>query len=189
MKEKSRLTISFEMLKNPHIELHDKIVYSVIATLMVDDLLEITFDELALKCGFKRRQIIKSVKSLIALKLLADHPSLRDDSVLRVFRKGEVRDLSSVTIPEVENEKEATGNAEAADSSGSQEIFKSPGIGRKTRKKGRDSAPEVSNVSSVEQEIAVLSGKEETLSDTRRFNDSSSVSEPDSSLESESGGE
>ena len=70
MKEKSRLTISFEILKNPHIELHDKIVYSVIATLMVDDLLEITFDELALKCGFKRRQIIKSVKSLIALKLL-----------------------------------------------------------------------------------------------------------------------
>ena len=61
MKEKSRLTISFEILKNPHIELHDKIVYSVIATLMVDDLLEITFDELALKCGFKRRQIIKSV--------------------------------------------------------------------------------------------------------------------------------
>ena len=188
MKEKSRLTISFEMLKNPHIELHDKIVYSVIATLMVDDLLEITFDELALKCGFKRRQIIKSVKSLIALKLLADHPSLRDDSVLRVFRKGEVRDLSSVTIPEVENEKEATGNAEAADSSGSQEI-KSPGIGRKTRKKGRNSAPEVSNVSSAGQEISVLSGKEETRSDTRRFNDSSSVSEPDSSLESESGGE
>ena len=36
MKEKSRLTISFEILKNPHIELHDKIVYSVIATLMVD---------------------------------------------------------------------------------------------------------------------------------------------------------
>ena len=96
--------------------------------------------------------------------------------------------MSSVTIPEAENEKEATGNAEAADSSGSQKI-KSPGIGRKTRKKGRDSAPEVSNVSSVEQEIAVLSGKEETLSDTRRFNDSSSVSEPDSSLESESGGE
>ena len=122
MKEKSRLTISFEILKNPHIELHDKIVYSVIATLMEDDLLEITFDELALKCGFKRRQIIKSVKSLIALKLLADHPSLRDDSVLRSFRKGEVRDLSSVTIPEAENEKEATGNAEAADSSGSQKI-------------------------------------------------------------------
>lgn len=188
MKEKSRLTISFEILKNPHIELHDKIVYSVIATLMEDDLLEITFDELALKCGFKRRQIIKSVKSLIALKLLADHPSLRDDSVLRSFRKGEVRDLSFVTIPEMENEKEATGNAEAADSSGSQKI-KSPGIGRKTRKKGRDSAPEVSNASSVEQEIAVLSGKEETLSDTRRFNDSSSVSEPDSSPESESGGE
>lgn len=188
MKEKSRLTISFEMLKNPHIELHDKIVYSVIATLMEDDLLEITFDELALKCGFKRRQIIKSVKSLIALKLLADHPSLRDDSVLRSFRKGEVRDLSFVTIPEMENEKEATGNAEAADSSGSQKI-KSPGIGRKTRKKGRNSAPEVSNVSSAGQEISVLSGKEETRSDIRRFNDSSSVSEPDSSLESESGGE
>ena len=86
MKEKSRLTISFEILKNPHIELHDKIVYSVIATLMEDDLLEITFDELALKCGFKRRQIIKSVKSLIALKLLADHPSLRDDSVFRKWK-------------------------------------------------------------------------------------------------------
>ena len=104
MKEKPRLTISFEILKNPHIELHDKIVYSVIATLMEDDLLEITFDELALKCGFKRRQIIKSVKSLIALKLLAEHPSLRDDWVLRIFRKGEVRDLSSATIPEAEND-------------------------------------------------------------------------------------
>lgn len=177
------------MLSAPHIELHDKIVYSVIATLMEDDLLEITFDELALKCGFKRRQIIKSVKSLIALKLLADHPSLRDDSVLRSFRKGEVRDLSSVTIPEAENEKETTGNGEVINASGSQEIFKSPGIGRKTRKKGRISASEVPNVSSAEQEISVLSGKEETLSDTRRFNDSSSVSEPDSSLESERRGE
>lgn len=177
------------MLSAPHIELHDKIVYSVITTLMEDDLLEITFDELALKCGFKRRQIIKSAKSLIALKLLADHPSLRDDSVLWSFRKGEVRDLSFVTIPEAENEKEATGNGEVINASGSQEIFKSPGIGRKTRKKGRISASEVPNVSSAEQEISVLSGKEETLSDTRRFNDSSSVSEPDSSLESERRGE
>ena len=186
MKEKTRLTISFEILKNPHIELHDKIVYSVIATLMEDDLLEITFDELALKCGFKRRQIIKSVKSLIALKLLADHPSLRDDSVLRIFRKGEVRDLSSATISEAENVEEATGTVEAAEPSGSQEISKSPGIGRKTRKKGRISASEVPGVSSAEQEIA---GKEEISSGTGLSADHSDVSEAASSLESESGGE
>ena len=41
------------MLSAPHIELHDKIVYSVITTLMEDDLLEITLQN-SLGMGIRR---------------------------------------------------------------------------------------------------------------------------------------
>ena len=92
------ITVPLEVLENPFVSLQTKIVYCLICSeLKRDDKKGLIYDDLAVKCALTRKQLSNSIKDLVALQLLADHPSLRGDSIRREIRLGTVTDWSKVT--------------------------------------------------------------------------------------------
>ena len=92
------ITVPMEVLENPVVSLQTKIVYCLICSeLKRDDKRGLIYDDLAVKCGLSRRRLTSSVKELVELKLLADHPSLHCDSICKEIRLGTVTDWSKVT--------------------------------------------------------------------------------------------
>ena len=92
------ITVPLEVLENPVVPLQTKIVYCVICSaLKRDDKKGLIYDDLAVKCGLTRKQLIQSIQELVELQLLADHPSLHDNTLRREIRLGTVTDWSKVT--------------------------------------------------------------------------------------------
>ena len=92
------ITVPLEVLENPVVSLQTKIVYCLIfSELKHDDEKSFIYDVLAVKCALTRKQLTKSIKELVELKLLADHPSLHCDSICKEIRLGTVTDWSKVT--------------------------------------------------------------------------------------------
>ena len=92
------ITVPLEVLENPVVPLQTKIVYCVICSeLKHNDQKGLIYDDLAVKCALSRKQLIQSIQELVGLQLLADHPSLRDNSIRREIRLGTVTDWSQVT--------------------------------------------------------------------------------------------
>ena len=92
------ITVPLEVLENPVVSLQTKIVYCLICSeLKHNDKKGFIYDVLAVKCAMTRRQLTKSIKELVELKLLADHPSLHCDSICKEIRLGTVTDWSKVT--------------------------------------------------------------------------------------------
>ena len=92
------ITVPLEVLENPVVPLQTKIVYCVICSELKRDAQKgLIYDDLAVKCGLTRKQLIQSIQELVELQLLADHPSLHDNTLRREIRLGTVTDWSKVT--------------------------------------------------------------------------------------------
>ena len=92
------ITVPLEVLENPVVSLQTKIVYCLICSeLKHNDKKSFIYDVLAVKCALTRTQLTKSIKELVELKLLADHPSLHCGSICKEIRLGTVTDWSKVT--------------------------------------------------------------------------------------------
>ena len=92
------ITVPLEVLENPVVPLQTKIVYCVICSeLKHKDKKGFIYDVLAVKCALTRKQLSNSIRELIELQLLADHPSLHCDSICKEIRLGTVTDWSKVT--------------------------------------------------------------------------------------------
>ena len=114
------ITVPLEVLENPFVSLQTKIVYCLICSeLKRDDKKGLIYDDLAVKCALTRKQLSNSIRELIELKLLADHPSLRGDSIRKEIRLGTVTDWSKVTEkpvkPKTENQPKGQGKPKAPD--------------------------------------------------------------------------
>ena len=95
--KKAAVTIPLEVLENPVVSLQTKIVYCVICTqLNHGDGNGLIYDDLAVKCGLTRKKLIQSIQELVDRCLVADHPSLHDNSLRREIRLGEVTDWSEL---------------------------------------------------------------------------------------------
>ena len=114
------ITVPLEVLENPFVSLQTKIVYCLICSeLKHKDKKGLIYDDLAVKCALTRKQLTNSIRELIELKLLADHPSLRGDSIRKEIRLGTVTDWSKVTEkpvkPKTENQPKGQGKPKAPD--------------------------------------------------------------------------
>ena len=114
------ITVPLEVLENPFVSLQTKIVYCLICSeLKHKDKKGFIYDVLAVKCALTRKQLSNSIRELIELQLLADHPSLRGDSIRREIRLGTVTDWSKVTErpvkPKTENQPKGQGKPKAPD--------------------------------------------------------------------------
>ena len=120
------ITVPLEVLENPFVSLQTKIVYCLICSeLKHKDKKGFIYDVLAVKCALTRKQLSNSIRELIELQLLADHPSLRGDSIRREIRLGTVTDWSQVTEkptmpksedrPKTENQPKGQGKPKAPD--------------------------------------------------------------------------
>ena len=113
------ITVPLEVLENPVVPLQTKIVYCVICSeLKHNDQKGLIYDDLAVKCALSRKQLIQSIQELVGLQLLADHPSLRDNSIRREIRLGTVTDWSQVTERPAKpktNQPKAQGKPKAPD--------------------------------------------------------------------------
>ena len=95
--KKAAITIPLEVLENPVVSLQTKIVYCVICTqLKHSDGNGLIYDDLAVKCGLTRKKLIQSIQELVDRQLIADHPSLHDNSLRRQIRLGEFTDWREV---------------------------------------------------------------------------------------------
>ena len=95
--KKAAVTIPLEVLENPVVSLQTKIVYCVICTqLKHGDGNGLIYDDLAVRCGLTRKKLIQSIQELVDRHLVADHPSLHDNSLRREIRLGEITDWSEV---------------------------------------------------------------------------------------------
>ena len=96
--KKAAITIPLEVLENPVISLQTKIVYCVICTqLKHSGGNGLIYDDLAVKCGLTRKKLIQAIQELVDRRLVADHPSLHDNSLRREIRLGEITDWSELT--------------------------------------------------------------------------------------------
>ena len=96
--KKAAVTIPLEVLENPAVSLQTKIVYCVICTqLKHSDGNGLIYDNLAVRCGLTRKKLIQSIQELGDRRLVADHPSLHDNSLRREIRLGEITDWSELT--------------------------------------------------------------------------------------------
>ena len=120
------ITVPLEVLENPVVPLQTKIVYCVICSELKRDAQKgLIYDDLAVKCGLTRKQLIQSIQELVELQLLADHPSLRSDLIRKEIRLGTVTDWSQVTEkptmpksedrPKTENQPKGQGKPKAPD--------------------------------------------------------------------------
>ena len=114
------ITVPLEVLENPVVPLQTKIVYCVICfELKRDDKKGLIYDDLAVKCALTRKQLSNSIKDLVALRLLADHPSLRSDLIRKEIRLGTVTDWSKVTErpakPKAKDQPKGQGKPKAPD--------------------------------------------------------------------------
>ena len=114
------ITVPLEVLENPVVPLQTKIVYCVICSELKRDAQKgLIYDDLAVKCGLTRKQLIQSIQELVELQLLADHPSLRDNSIRREIRLGTITDWSQVTErpnkPKAKDQPKAQGKPKAPD--------------------------------------------------------------------------
>ena len=95
--KKAAITIPLEVLENPVVSLQTKIVYCVICTqLKHSDGNGLIYDDLAVRCGLTRKKLILSIQELVDRHLIADHPSLHDNSLRRQIRLGEFTDWREV---------------------------------------------------------------------------------------------
>ena len=95
--KKAAITIPLDVLENPVVSLQTKIVYCVICTqLKHGDGNGLIYDDLAVKCGLTRKKLIQSIQELVDRNLIADHPSLHDNSLRRQIRLGEFTDWREV---------------------------------------------------------------------------------------------
>ena len=114
------ITVPLDVLENPFVSLQTKIVYCVICSeLKHNNQKGLIYDNLAVKCGLSRKQLIQSIQELVGLQLLADHPSLRDNSIRREIRLGTVTDWSQVTErpnkPKAKDQPRAQGKPKVPD--------------------------------------------------------------------------
>ena len=113
------ITVPLEVLENPFVSLQTKIVYCLICSeLKHKDKKGFIYDVLAVKCALTRKQLSNSIRELIELKLLADHPSLHCDSIRKEIRLGTVTDWNQVTEKPVNlkaNQPKAQGKPKAPD--------------------------------------------------------------------------
>ena len=114
------ITVPLEVLENPFVSLQTKIVYCLICSeLKRDDKKGLIYDDLAVKCALTRKQLSNSIKDLVALRLLADHPSLRSDLIRKEIRLGTVTDWSKVTEkppkPNAKDQPKGQGKPKAPD--------------------------------------------------------------------------
>ena len=114
------ITVPLEVLENPFVSLQTKIVYCLICSeLKHNGKKGFIYDVLAVKCALTLKQLSNSIRELIELQLLADHPSLRGDSIRREIRLGTVTDWSKVTEkpvkPKTENQPKGQGKPKAPD--------------------------------------------------------------------------
>ena len=114
------ITVPLEVLENPFVSLQTKIVYCLICSeLKHKDKKGFIYDVLAVKCALTRKQLSNSIRELIELQLLADHPSLRGDSIRREIRLGTVTDWSKVTArpasPKAKDLAKSQGKPKAPD--------------------------------------------------------------------------
>ena len=114
------IAVPLEVLENPVVPLQTKIVYCVICSeLKHNDQKGLIYDDLAVKCALSRKQLIQSIQELVGLQLLADHPSLRDNSIRREIRLGTITDWSQVTErpnkPKAKDQPKAQGKPKAPD--------------------------------------------------------------------------
>ena len=114
------ITVPLEVLENPVVSLQTKIVYCLICSeLKRDDKKGLIYDDLAVKCALTRKQLSNSIKDLVALRLLADHPSLRSDLIRKEIRLGTVTDWSKVTErpakPKAKDQPKGQGKPKAPD--------------------------------------------------------------------------
>lgn len=95
--KKAAITIPLEVLENPAVSLQTKIVYCVICTqLKHSDGNGLIYDDLAVRCGLTRKKLIQAIQELVDRHLIADHPSLHDNSLRRQIRLGEFTDWREV---------------------------------------------------------------------------------------------
>ena len=86
------------ILESPVVSLQTKIVYCVIRTqLKHGDGNGLIYDDLAVRCGLTRKKLIQSIQELVDRSLVADHPSLHDNSLRREIRLGEITDWRELT--------------------------------------------------------------------------------------------
>ena len=114
------ITVPLEVLENPVVPLQTKIVYCVICSELKRDAQKgLIYDDLAVKCGLTRKQLIQSIQELVELQLLADHPSLHDNTLRREIRLGTVTDWSKVTErpnkPKAKDQPKGQGKPKAPD--------------------------------------------------------------------------
>ena len=114
------IAVPLEVLENPVVPLQTKIVYCVICSeLKHNNQKGLIYDDLAVKCALSRKQLIQSIQELVGLQLLADHPSLRDNSIRREIRLGTITDWSQVTErpnkPKAKDQPKAQGKPKAPD--------------------------------------------------------------------------
>ena len=114
------IAVPLEVLENPVVPLQTKIVYCVICSeLKHNDQKGLIYDDLAVKCALSRKQLIQSIQELVGLQLLADHPSLRDNSIRREIRLGTITDWSQVTErpgkPKAKDQPRAQGKPKVPD--------------------------------------------------------------------------
>ena len=112
------ITVPLEVLENPFVSLQTKIVYCLICSeLKHNGKKGFIYDVLAVKCALTRKQLSNSIRELIELQLLADHPSLRGDSILRKIRLGTVTDWNKVTEkpPQSKDQPKGQGKPKAPD--------------------------------------------------------------------------
>lgn len=103
--KKAAITIPLEVLENPAVSLQTKIVYCVICTqLKHSDGNGLIYDDLAVRCGLTRKKLIQAIQELVDRHLIADHPSLHDNSLRRQIRLGEFTDWREV-IPAARPQK------------------------------------------------------------------------------------
>ena len=96
--KKAAITIPLEVLENPVVSLQTKIVYCVICTqLKHSDGNGLIYDDLAVRCGLTRKKLIQAIQELVDRHLIADHPSLHDNSLRRQIRLGEFTDWREVS--------------------------------------------------------------------------------------------
>ena len=117
------IAVPLEVLENPVVPLQTKIVYCVICSeLKHNDQKGLIYDDLAVKCGLSRKQLIQSIQELVGFQLLADHPSLRDNSIRREIRLGTITDWSQVTErpnkPKAKDQPKAQGKPKVPDKVG-----------------------------------------------------------------------
>ena len=96
--KKTMISVPLEVLENQFVALQTKIVYCVILKQLKQSRENgLIYDDLALKCGLTRKQLIQAIQELVELQLLEDHPSLHNNSLRREIRLGAVKDWNAVT--------------------------------------------------------------------------------------------